>query len=235
MKSIKPFLDLCRISNLPTVWTNVLAAVVVSGEPFSWPTFLILSSSISLFYSGGMCLNDLFDVEIDQVHKPFRPIPSRRISTKEAMLFTIVLFAVALSLLLFVPYQRAVYAGLLLLGFIIAYDRIHKQTPFSVFLMAACRLMVFVVSAMAIAGTVGRPVLVGGFAQFAYILFLSLVARYENWIKTKFSFPLIPVMLACISLLDGVVMAFFASPVWFVAGLFGAVLTHFGQKYVRGD
>ena len=182
-----------------------------------------------------MCLNDLFDVKIDQVHRPLRPIPARQISTEEAMFFTIGLFASALLLLLFVPYQRAVYAGLLLLGFIISYDRIHKRTPFSLFLMAACRLMVFVVSAMAVAGTVGRPVVVGGFAQFAYILLLSVVARYENRIKAKFSFPLIPVMLASISLLDGVVMAFFASPVWFVAGLFGAVLTHFGQKYVRGD
>jgi 4-hydroxybenzoate polyprenyltransferase len=232
---LKPYLDLCRISNLPTVWTNVLAAAVVSGAAFSWSTFLVLCFSLSLFYSAGMCLNDLLDVKIDQVHKPFRPLPSRRMSTKEATLFTMVLFAVALSLLLVVPYQRTVYAGLLLLGLIIAYNRIHKRTPMSVFLMAACRLMIFVISALAITATVAIPVWIGGVAQFSYVLLLTLVARFENGMKAPFSFPLIPVMLSGISLLDGAIMAFFASPAWFVAGLLGAFLTHVGQRYVKGD
>jgi len=42
-------------------------------------------------------------------------------------------------------------------------------------------------------------------------------------------------MIACISLLDGIVMAVLVSPAWLVAGISGAVLTQFGQKYIRGD
>lgn len=99
MPAIKVFLNLCRISNLPTVWTNVLAAVVLSGTPFSWPNFLIISVSLSFFYSGGMSLNDIFDAEIDRVEKPFRPLPSHRISLRTAKLFTTFLFGVALALL----------------------------------------------------------------------------------------------------------------------------------------
>lgn len=235
MPAIKVFLDLCRISNLPTVWTNVLAAVVLSGTPFSWPNFLIISVSLSFFYSGGMSLNDIFDAEIDRVEKPFRPLPSHRISLRTAKLFTTFLFGVALALLFFTSNQKAFGAGLLLLGFIVAYDRSHKKHPLSVFLMAACRLMIFVVTSIAVSGTVGRPVLIGGLAQFLYILLLSLIARYENRSKGKFSFPVIPLILACISLLDGVIMAFWASPAWFLAGVGAAVLTHLGQKYVRGD
>ncbi len=75
----------------------------------------------------------------------------------------------------------------------------------------------------------------GGFVQFFYVLFLSLIARYEHTFKEGFSFPVIPMMLASISLLDGIVMVSFVSPVWLLPGLSGAVLTHFGQKYVRGD
>lgn len=232
---MKPYLDLCRVSNLPTVWTNVLAALVLSGVPFSLADFLTLYGSISLFYSGGMCLNDLFDVKEDRVNKPFRPLPSQKISIKNAILFTIVLFGLALFLLLLMPYPEAFYAGLILLALIIAYDRFHKGHPFSVLLMAACRLMVFVISGMAVSGSMSGGVWAGGFAQFIYILILSLVARYEKRSKGGFSFPVIPVMLACISFLDGIVMAFFISPVWLLAGLAGAVLTLVGQKYVRGD
>ena len=235
MKSIKAFLDLCRISNLPTVWTNVLAAVVLSDTPFSWSNYLILSASLSLFYSGGMCLNDLCDMEVDRVHKPFRPIPSGRLSIKEATLFAVIIFGLALSLLFFVPYPKASYPGFFLLLVIVIYDRIHKKHPLTVVLIALCRLMVFIISSIAVSGTVGGGAFIAGSAQFVYILVLSLASRYENSIRRKFSFPFMPTMLACISLLDGVVMALLASPAWLIAGLSGAVLTRLGQKYVRGD
>jgi 4-hydroxybenzoate polyprenyltransferase len=235
MATFKAFLDLCRISNLPTVWTNVLAAMVLSGVSFSWADFLVLSASLSFFYSGGMCLNDLWDAEIDRVDKPFRPIPSGRISIRTAWLFTTSLFVIALSLLLIPGSRKALYAGFILLGLIILYDWSHKKRPSSVFLMAGCRLMVFVVTGAAVSGTVEGTVLIGGLAQFLYILVLSLVARYENRSEKKFPFPLIPFMLAGISLLDGMLMAFWGSSALFLAGAGGAVLTYLGQKYVRGD
>lgn len=182
-----------------------------------------------------MCLNDLCDITPDRVHKPFRPLPSQKISLKNATLFIVLLFGLALFLLLLVPYPRAFYSGLILLVFIITYDWFHKGHPFTVFLMAACRLMVFVISGMAVSGNVGMAVWIGGFVQFVYILVLSLVARYENSLKGGFSFPVIPVMIASISILDGIMMVCFASSFWLLAGMGGAVLTHLGQRYVRGD
>jgi len=233
--SLKAFLDLCRVSNLPTVWTNVLAAVVLSGTPFSWSSFAILSASMSFFYCGGMCLNDLCDVAADRVYKRFRPLPSKRISIKGAGIFTLVLFGLAFLFLFFAPYQRALFPGLLLLLAIVLYDRIHKEHPFSVLLMAACRLLVFVTSAVAASGNLAPAVIFAGTAQFVYVLFLTLVSRYEHKFKRKLSFPLIPRLLAGISLLDGIILAILAHPVWLLAGIAGTILTHLGQRYVRGD
>jgi hypothetical protein len=86
-----------------------------------------------------------------------------------------------------------------------------------------------------VTGTLGSNVLIAGLLQFVYILVLSLVARHENALPRGFSFPVIPWMLACISLLDGIIMAVVVSPSWFVTGLLGMILTRLGQKYVRGD
>jgi 4-hydroxybenzoate polyprenyltransferase len=233
--NIKPYLDLCRVSNLPTVWTNVLAAVVLSGVDFSWPKFLLLLFSLSLFYSGGMCLNDLCDATPDRTHKPFRPIPSGRISVQDARLFTVVLFVLAFVVLLLLPYRISLLTGILLLALIIVYDRIHKAHPSSVILMGACRFMVLVVSAVAVSGTVNGLVGLAGFLQFAYVLIITVVSRYEGRSGKDFSFPVIPVMLASISFIDGIMMALFASPFWLLAGMGGAVFTHLGQRYVRGD
>ncbi|RPJ00288.1 MAG: prenyltransferase [Deltaproteobacteria bacterium] len=235
LSSIKPYLDLCRVSNLPTVWTNVLTALVVSGAGFKWSNLLILSFSMSLFYSGGMCLNDLCDAEVDRIHKAFRPIPSNRISTQGVRVFAVFLFGVGLALLLLLPFPRAFYAGLFLLLLIIVYDEVHKRNPVSIFLMAGCRLLVFAVSAMAVTGTVGLNAWIAGSTQFIYILALSLVARYENTRSVGFPFPIIPWMLACICLVDGMVMAVLVSPVWLITGFLGVILTRLGQRCIRGD
>ena len=232
--AIKPFLDLCRVSNLATVGTNTLAAVVLSGAEFRFSSFLILFFSMAFFYSGGMCLNDIFDAPADRIKQPFRPIPSGRLSMKSASIFTGLLFAAGMSLLLLVPYKKAIWGGLLLLALIVAYDKFHKEHPMSVFLMAACRLMIFVISSVAVAGSLGLYAGLVGSVQFFYVLAISLVARHENNRREGFSFPVIPAMIAGISILDGIALALLVSPVWLVAGVGGGLLTHFGQRYVRG-
>jgi len=232
---IKPYIDLCRISNLPTVWTNVLAAMVLAGAAFSGLHFLILALSMSLLYSGGMCLNDICDAESDKEKKSSRPIPSGQVLIKDAYMLTITLFLTGLVLLFLVPYRVAVIAGFFLLAVIVLYDLFHRSHPWSVVLMAACRLLVFVVAAFAVSGRIGQLVIIAGIAQFLYTFAISLVARYENKSKMPLNRPVIPLMIACISLVDGILLALLVSPFWLAAGAAGAILTLYGQKFVRGD
>lgn len=234
-KTVKAYLDLCRVSNLPTVWTNVLAALVLSGPGFSLPVYLVLATSLSLFYSAGMCLNDIFDASVDVVGKSNRPLPSGRVSLNNAILFTGCLFVLAMALQLLVPNQRAFFAALVLTAVIIAYDKLHKLHYASVILMASCRLLVFVVTALAVTGSVAPYALLAGCLQFAYVIVISATSRFENGLPEPFHYPVIPVMIACISLLDGIVMTLFSSPAWITAGIGGTVLTLYGQKFVKGD
>lgn len=235
LSAVKTYLDLCRISNLPTVWTNVLAALVLSGAQFSWGSFLALALSTSLFYSGGMCLNDICDAGRDRAGKAFRPIPSGRMSLRKARIFTTILFTLGLAALAAMPSPKGLLFGFVLLAMIIAYDRLHADRPWTVLLMAGCRFMVFVVVCEAIAGVMAIPVIIAGIAQFIYVLVISVVARLENTRKEPFGYPVVPWMIAGISMLDGVLMAILASPIWLLAGCAGAFLTHFGQKFIRGD
>jgi len=233
--TIKALFALCRAGNLPTVWTNVLAAVVLSGAEFSWPPFLVLVFSISLYYAGGMCLNDIVDTPLDRIAKPFRPLPAGLITIRTASVAAVILFAAASLLLLWFPDRRVSLAGLCLLFLIILYDVYHKAHPASVLLMAACRGMIFPIGALAAAGAVGWAVGIGGLAQFLYVALISVVARLQNQGRISRALPVVPAMLVGISVLDGVVMAAFGSPAWLGAGLGGALLAHLGQKVVKGD
>jgi 4-hydroxybenzoate polyprenyltransferase len=235
MPSIKAYLDLCRVSNLPTVWTNVLAASVLAGGQFMTAPYLLLALALSFFYVAGMSLNDVCDVEHDRAKRPARPIPSGRVSMRAATVLTLALFTCGFLLLAVAPHASGLIAGVLLLLTIVAYDFRHKNQPFSIVLMAACRLLVFIVTALALTDSLPPPVLIAGAIQFLYVISISLVARGESRRSSPYPFPVIPAMLAGIALLDGILLALLASPVWLIAGVMGAGLTWAGQRYVRGD
>ena len=235
MATFKTYLELCRVSNLPTVWTNVLAAGLLCGAGLTPPLYLLLAVALSCFYMAGMSLNDVCDLDIDRRERPSRPLPSGRMTLPRASTVTVGLFATGLGLLALAPHPRAVAAGLLLLLAIVVYDCRHKQNPWSVLVMAACRFLVFVVTAAALAGQVNAWVLMAGGVQFGYVVLISLVARHENSRGRPFPFPVIPAMLAGISLVDGLLLATVIAIPWLLAGMVGALLTWVAQRLVRGD
>jgi len=148
--TIRGYLELCRVSNLPTVWSNVLCAYILTSDVYSWQGFLVPALSLSSYYLAGMCLNDVCDAPHDSIHRPGRPIPSGRVSRQGALLLTVVLFAGGSALLLAVPYRQTFYAAFLLLIVIVCYDLRHKQNPFSVFLIAACRFLALAVTPLSL-------------------------------------------------------------------------------------
>ncbi|MEI6703919.1 MAG: UbiA family prenyltransferase [Deltaproteobacteria bacterium] len=234
-KTIKGYLDICRISNLPSIWTNVLCATILATGCFSWIIYLPPALALSCYYLAGMCLNDICDAQLDAVQRPSRPIPSGRVSRRGAWILTGALFATGTVTLLFTPFRQGLYAAFLLIGMIVWYDCHHKQNPFSVLLMASCRFLVFAVAALALTGTMPAVVIAAGGIQFTYVVSISVVARYENSRPIPFPIPVIPLMLAGICLLDGILLAILWQPLGLLTGIGGAMLMLAGQKFVRGD
>jgi 4-hydroxybenzoate polyprenyltransferase len=232
--SFKAYLDLCRISNLPTVWTNVLSASLLATGVFLPWHFLALALAMSCFYMAGMSFNDICDFRYDQSSRPSRPLPSGRVSVPQAYILTGSLFLGGLLLLAVSPHSSGMAAGAVLVAAIVAYDLRHKENPYSVLIMALCRFLVFLTTSLALIGSVTAAVLFAASVQFAYVL-ISLVARRENRLPTPHSFPVIPALIAGISLLDGILLSIVISAIWLPAGIAGALLTLAGQRYVRGD
>lgn len=231
-------LALCRVSNLPTVWMNALTAVVLADPPMpaSAGTAALLAVALAAFYCGGMALNDVFDAEEDARSQPYRPIPAGLVTKSRARALATLLLLLGPALLLAAPFPTAVIPGLLLLAAIYGYDRYHKAHPATVLLMAACRLLVFAVSAWAVAGAVTPVVLAAGTVQFIYTLSVTLVARWEGRRGRAYSWPVVPNLLAAMALVDGLFLTVVASPLWLLPAAAAAALTRLGQRFVvRGD
>lgn len=238
--NIKPLLALCRISNLPTVWMNVLTAMVLihqlRPEAIEWHWFPLLSLALSAFYCGGMVLNDLCDYQWDKQHQPYRPLVVGSVSVKTAVIIACLLFALGFFIIALAPFAQAgVVAALALFASIALYDWVHKKTAASIAIMGLARALVFVVVLMALTADWLLWVVAAAGVQFIYTLSLTLVARYEHIRGKPYSGPVIPRMIAGMALVDGLLLAILVSPVWLLAGAAMMLLTRFGQRYVRGD
>src|SRR5690606_5370298 len=74
----------------------VVGEVIASGA-LPDVTILILGFLVGFFISGtAMITNDYFDLEVDRVNHPTRPLPSGRISAKEVMILALLFSAAGL-------------------------------------------------------------------------------------------------------------------------------------------
>ena len=175
---LRTLLILGRVSNLPTIWSNCLAAWWLSGGGNGRKLPLLLAG-VSALYLGGMFLNDAFDAAFDRQRRAARPIPAGLISAAAVWRFGWGWLALG-ALLLGLTGPAAGALGLVLAACILVYNATHKLITASPWLMALCRFWVYV-----IAGTTGADGLNGwpvwcGLALALYIAGLSQVARREN-------------------------------------------------------
>ena len=141
MTSIHTLLTLGRVSNLPTIWTNVLAAAVLAqtSRDLSLPGPLFFSTSgqgieltdistfpalspflwfatlfaLSVMYIGGMFLNDAFDARWDMENHNLRPIVTGDIKASRVWFYGSMLMLVGVIIigLLYPLYNPAAVSG----------------------------------------------------------------------------------------------------------------------------
>jgi len=173
-------LKLGRVSNLPTVWTNVLAGGVLGGGDWRSWHFGLMVVAMSLFYIGGMYLNDYFDRAIDAQERPERPVPSGAIPAHAAATIGFVLLGGGLVVTAATGSVAATVLAALLAVAIVAYDLHHKGNPFGPVVMGACRALVYAATALALTNEISIFVVVSAGAIAAYVAGLTYAAREES-------------------------------------------------------
>ena len=179
------WLELMRVSNAPTVVTNVLAGIAVglqarlSAIDVPLGTTALVLVGVVIVYMAGMVLNDAFDARIDARERPGRPIPSGRIAEARARFAGFAMLLVGTGMLA-VASDATMWWSITLAALVLLYNLLHALVPGAFLLVAACRGLVPVIAALATSvGT--EPSLLrwvaGGMA--AYVAAVSLAARDE--------------------------------------------------------
>ncbi len=183
-KRLKEYLLLIRLPNVFTTPSNILVGyfVAVSSAEANWAHLIALIVSSGLLYIAGIILNDFFDIEIDKKERPFRPLPSGKISKTYALGIAISALLIANTIALSVgPVSLAVSLALSLA--IIAYDYRLKHSVLGPFAMGSTRLLnvIFGASPLLLYTNNHSLVIVGAAAVLLlfYVSSITLLSKKE--------------------------------------------------------
>jgi 4-hydroxybenzoate polyprenyltransferase len=173
--NLSTLLRLGRISNLPTVWTNVIAGSVIAGGSPQPVRLALLMIAMSSFYVGGMYLNDFFDRAIDARERPTRPIVSGEIAAGTVAAIGFALLALGIALM--IPFGVAATSwGILLAAAIVLYDVWHKGNSLGPLIMGLCRALVYLAAGAAVSGNISLALIIGAIALAAHVAGISYAA-----------------------------------------------------------
>ncbi|WP_273837081.1 geranylgeranylglycerol-phosphate geranylgeranyltransferase [Halococcus sp. PRR34] len=119
------FVELIRPGNaIAAGFLTFIGAFV--ADAFADPVMIGAAVGATIAATGaGMSINDYFDREIDRINQPDRAIPRGAVTPREALGFSIVLFAIAVALVLLLPVLAIVIAGVNLFA-LVAYTKLFK-------------------------------------------------------------------------------------------------------------
>lgn len=196
MQDLKQYLLLIRLPNVFTALSNVVVGYFSLTGPSdaSLVDLSMLMASSALLYIFGIILNDYFDLETDRKERPFRPLPSGRVSKRSA-LFLAVLALLTANVLASLVSTTSLMISALLSAVVFGYDyRLKKNSRAGSLAMGTARflnvvlgaspalLVLFPLSAgrqQAASGGFPWTTLLAAGAVFAYVYAIMLLSRKE--------------------------------------------------------
>lgn len=188
-------LRLGRVSNLPTVTSNVLAAMTLAGGNKSGVTIALVCFALSMMYVAGMWLNDAFDRDIDRALRPERPIPSGEVGAGTVFDVGFVLLGGGIVVVAATAFAsgagwKPLVSAVALGSMIIVYNANHKDNPWAPVVMGLCRAGVYTTAALVARPHLSQEVLFGAGLLVAYLIGLTNAAHQENLVELEEMWPL---------------------------------------------
>jgi 4-hydroxybenzoate polyprenyltransferase len=177
---LKPYFQLIRLPNVFTAAADSLSGWLLVGgllvDAGSWLPLVVASMAI---YAAGIALNDVFDLELDRVERPGRPLPSGKVSGTFAVGLAVALLVVGLASASVVSPRSALVAGALI-ACVVSYDAGVRRSILGPELMGLCRGL-NVLLGMSLAPDFGGPGCwtVAG-AMTVFIVGVTWISRFET-------------------------------------------------------
>ncbi len=168
MNSIKGYILITRPVNLVIAFLSIFIGGFVTGTIDPVWKLLLASLSGMIIAGGANVVNDFFDIEIDRVNKPERPLPSGLILPEKALSFSLILFISGICTAIFVSTIHliiAIFCSLLLYLYSYSLKRTVLMGNITVAFVSG---MAFIYGSLA-TGNIVNGVIVAVFAFFFHL------------------------------------------------------------------
>jgi 4-hydroxybenzoate polyprenyltransferase len=203
-KLLKHYFQLFRISNIFTVPPDILAGYFVTTinnlTLVNYQNILILVFSSIFLYIGGLITNDLFDIKIDKIERPNRPLVSGNIKESTIILLSILFFGTGIFLAFLLTFATVVISIVLVI-MILLYNYRLKNGKLRPFLMGGIRALNVIYGSTttyifftttnydffetSFINTTTTNLLIVSFAIFFHIFTLTLLSKRETENENK--------------------------------------------------
>jgi len=123
------FLAILRPLNLLQATLAVILTTAFLGQMDQLPYLILLILSVTTINAGGNIINDIYDIEIDYINRPDRPLPSGAMSVSQARIYLSILFATGILCSWFITIETFVIATFISVPVLIAYSARLKRLP----------------------------------------------------------------------------------------------------------
>jgi len=96
------YFTITRPINLNLCALSIFIGAVITGAAHPLINVLLACISGTFIMAGGNVINDYYDVEIDRVNKPERPLPQQILKVQEALKLSIILFVLGIFISIFI-------------------------------------------------------------------------------------------------------------------------------------
>lgn len=160
---VKAYWELMRPVNVLIGMLSIVMGAVLAGTLQPIANVILACVSGGGIMAGGNVINDYFDVEIDRINKPHRPLAAARIPQQSALIWAIILFTLGLFLSIFISYAGFLLAILVAAGLYIYSARLKRTLISGNLAVSLLAATAFVYGGMAV-GRIEETFIPAGFA-----------------------------------------------------------------------
>jgi 4-hydroxybenzoate polyprenyltransferase len=217
---IKDYLILVRLPNLTTIPSNIIVGylAVASFSDMNFVQVSLLTLSSALVYIAGIVFNDVWDLNIDSLERPSRPLPSNKISKQRAQLIAVACITIAIASSIIVGITSFVFLCLVVVV-ALAYDFRLKRTIFGPAAMGCARVLNILLGAspflfaILLNSDYLSRIIVISISTFLYIMAIAMISKNEAGYVTLgrrfFVLPLTLISVAVVVMLVSVPVGVF--------------------------
>jgi hypothetical protein len=181
------YFKLVRIPNIFTTFSNILLGYIffTTIDHFDFYVIFELISVSAFLYIGGMIQNDYFDIKIDEKERPSRPLPSNKISKKNALVLIYVSFSYSIIISFIIGWYTLIIT-MTMVSLIFLYNKFLKNTIWGCINMGIIRSLNVILGAsqsifFIAGGMFDTRFIIPLLSEFLYVSSITIL----SWNETK--------------------------------------------------